>query len=165
MIPYRVQAPYDWQSLLALIQTAFAHMDGRIDPPSSMHALTEADLARQSTKAEIWAISPDPKAPPVACVVLTPKAHALYVGKLAVAKTHRGQGLARRLITLAETRARALGLPALELQVRVELAENHATFRALGFRKTAETAHPGYTRPTSCTFTEDLPPIRPKGPS
>ena len=80
MIPYRVQAPYDWQSLLALIQTAFAHMDGRIDPPSSMHALTEADLARQSTKAEIWAISPDPKALPVACVVLTPKAHALYVG-------------------------------------------------------------------------------------
>lgn len=152
MIPYRVQAPYDWQALLALIQTEFAYMDARIDPPSSMHTLTTADLARQSTDAEIWAIG----LPPIACVVLTPKPHALYVGKLAVTKTHRGQGLARQLITLAETRAHALGLPALELQVRVELTENQATFRALGFQKTAETAHPGFTRPTSFTFTKRL---------
>jgi hypothetical protein len=34
----------------------------------------------------------------------------------------------------------------------VELLENHATFRALGFVQTAATAHTGYTRPTSLTF-------------
>ncbi|MGB8814144.1 MAG: GNAT family N-acetyltransferase [Paracoccaceae bacterium] len=123
-------------------------MDTRIDPPSSMHRLTAADLERQSEQDEIWAIG----TPPIACVILTRKLQALYVGKLAVAASHRGQGLARRLIMAAETRARALGLPALELQVRVELIENQAAFSALGFRKIAETAHPGFTRPTSYTY-------------
>ena len=37
MTPYQAVAPYDWPALLALIQAAFAGMDGRIDPPSSMH--------------------------------------------------------------------------------------------------------------------------------
>jgi phosphinothricin acetyltransferase len=40
----------------------------------------------------------------------------------------------------------------LELQTRVELIENHNTFSALGFEKVAETAHPGYSRPTSITM-------------
>jgi len=39
--------------------------------------------------------------------------YALYLGKLAVAESHRGQGLARQLVDLAASRARALGLPAL----------------------------------------------------
>jgi predicted GNAT superfamily acetyltransferase len=91
-------------------------------------------------------------APPVACVFLTPRPQALYVGKLAVAATERGRGHARALVTLAEARARSLGLPMLELQTRVELTENHATFRALGFVETGRTAHAGYDRPTSITF-------------
>jgi phosphinothricin acetyltransferase len=37
----------------------------------------------------------------------------------------------------------------LELETRIELTENHATFARMGFIKTAETAHPGYERPTS----------------
>ncbi|MFN7434077.1 MAG: N-acetyltransferase, partial [Betaproteobacteria bacterium] len=44
------------------------------------------------------------------------------------------------------------GRTALELQTRIELTENHATFAALGFAKVAETAHPGYARPTSITL-------------
>jgi ribosomal protein S18 acetylase RimI-like enzyme len=80
---------------------------------------------------------------------MTPRPHALYLGKLAVEPGQTRQGLARRLITQAELRARALGLPALELQTRVELTENHATFRALGFTEVARSAHQGYTSPTS----------------
>lgn len=152
MTPHQALAPYDWPALLRLIQTEFAGMEGRIAPPSSMHTLTETDLATQSLNAEVWAIG----APPVACIILTPQPGALYLGKLAVAATHRRKGLARALITLAATRARALHLPALELQTRVELAENHATFRALGFTEVTRTAHPGYTRPTSITFRRPL---------
>jgi ribosomal protein S18 acetylase RimI-like enzyme len=148
MILHRATDPYDWPALLTLIQTEFAFMDGRIDPPSSMHALTQSSIAQQARTGEVWAIGH----PPVACVFLTPKPEALYVGKLAVAGTHRGQGLARRLIALADTRARALHLPTLELQTRVELTENQATFRALGFVEVARTAHPGYDRPTSITY-------------
>lgn len=153
MTPYRVQDLHRWPALLALIRAEFAYMDTRIDPPSSVHALTPETIADQSRTGEVWATG----TPPIACVFLTPKPHALYIGKLATAATHRRQGLARTLITLAETRARALHLPALELQTRVELTENHATFRALGFSEVARTAHPGYTRPTSITFRRPIP--------
>jgi ribosomal protein S18 acetylase RimI-like enzyme len=153
MTPIRATDPYDWAALVRLIQDAFAFMDSRIDPPSSMHALTAETIAAQARSGEVWAIG----TPPLACVFLTPKPGALYIGKLAVAATHRHQGLARSLIDLAETRARALDLPALELQTRIELTENHATFRALGFAETARTAHPGYDRPTSLTFRRPVP--------
>lgn len=152
MTPHRAQDPYDWAALLGLLQREFAYMDARVDPPSSIHRLTAAELARQAMTGEIWVIG----TPPVACMVLTLKPHALYIGKVAVAASHRGRGLARRLISLAEDRARALGLPALELQVRVELTENHAIYQAMGFRISAETAHPGYDHPTSYTFIKPL---------
>lgn len=148
MKPYQCQDPFAWPVILGLIQTEFAFMDGRIDPPSSMHALTAETIATHARTGEVWAMG----RPPVACVFLTPKPQVLYIGKLAVAATHRGKGLARQLITLASTRARALHLPALELQTRVELTENQATFRALGFSEVARTAHPGHDRPTSITF-------------
>lgn len=148
MKPYQCHEPYDWSALLRLIQSEFAYMDGRIDPPSSMHRLSLEAIAAQARDAEVWAI----RKPPIACVFLTPKTDALYVGKLAVAAHHRGKGLARALLTLAETRAKALGFAALELETRVELVENHTVFRALGFVETGRKAHAGFDRPTSITF-------------
>jgi GNAT superfamily N-acetyltransferase len=147
---HRASDPYDWAALLALIRDAFGPMEGRIDPPSSVHALTAMSLATQARTDEIWVIGE----PPLACAILTPRPQSLYIGKLAVAGSVRRRGHARRLIALAGARARALGLPALELQSRVELTENHATFRALGFVQAGATAHPGYNRPTSLTFTK-----------
>ncbi len=131
--------------VLALIRAEFAYMDGIIDPPSSMHRLTLTDLA---AGGEVWVIG----APVVACVVLTVKGDALYVGKLAVAAGSRGKGYARAMIAVAETRARALGRGSLELQVRVELEGNQRAFGAMGFAETGRTAHAGYDRPTSITM-------------
>lgn len=148
MTPHQCLAPYDWAALLQLIQTEFAYMDGRIDPPSSMLALTPAVIADHAAKAEVWAIG----TPPQACVFLTPKPGALYIGKLATAAAHRRKGHARALIALAESRAHALGLPFLELQTRIELAENQRAFTAMGFQETARTAHAGYAQPTSITY-------------
>ncbi|MBL4928312.1 GNAT family N-acetyltransferase [Fuscibacter oryzae] len=148
MQPHRLAPTDDFAPLLRLIQTEFAYMEDRIDPPSSMHNLTTANLAGQAETAEVWAIG----TPAIACMVLTPKVGCLYLGKLAVSATHRGKGLARLMVDLACERAAALGLPAVELQTRVELVENQATFRALGFAETARTAHFGYSRPTSITF-------------
>jgi GNAT superfamily N-acetyltransferase len=148
MIPYRATDPALWPAILDLLRAEFASMEGRIDPPSSLRDLSPAGLTEQSVNGEIWVIG----TPPAACVILAPKTGALYLGKLAVAASNRQQGLARQLVELAEGRARDLGLLALELQTRVELAENHAVFRALGFTEVARTAHPGYDRPTSITF-------------
>lgn len=152
MIPQLCRDPYDWAALLQLIRGAFAGMEGRIDPPSSMHRLTPESIAEQARLHEVWAIG----TPPVACVFLTPRPQALYIGKLAVAADQRRKGLAATLIALAETRARSLGLPVLELETRVELTENHATFRALGFTEVGRSAHPGFDRPTSITFRREV---------
>lgn len=146
--------------VLTLIQTAFADMDGRIDPPSSMHRLTRDSMTEQAATGEIWCIGQ----PPMACMVLTLKPDCLYLGKLAVAPGARGQGLARRLVHWAETRAAALQRPCVDLQTRVELTENHKVFEALGFHEVARTAHPGYDRPTSITYRKQLSPQIPSAP-
>ena len=130
--------------VLTLIRGSFTFMDGRIDPPSSMHRLTQAVIQDQCNTGEVWTLG----RPVTACIFLTPQPDSLYIGKLAVAETHRGQGLARQLVTHAETRARARGLTTLMLETRIELVENHAAFARLGFSIMAKAAHPGYARPT-----------------
>lgn len=146
--PHQMRPGDDPAPVLALIRAAFAGMEGRIDPPSSMHRLTEDDIRLQAAHGEVWLIG----MAPLACMFLTLKPHALYIGKLATAAQARNQGHARRLIAHAVRRAHDLGLPLLELQTRVELAENHAAFRAMGFEQVAETRHPGFDRTTSLTF-------------
>lgn len=157
MTPHRVTSAQDAPAILTLIRAAFAYMDGVIDPPSSMHLLTAAEIARQIATAEVWAIG----TPPLACMILTPKGDWLYLGKLAVAHDLRGRGLARALVATAMQRAATLGLRGVELHTRIELLANHATFTALGFHETARSAHPGYDRPTSLTFRRPLDPKEP----
>ena len=117
-----------------------------------MHLLTEATIAEQAVSGEIWVIGH----PALACVMLSPKPGELYLHKLAVDPGHQRRGLARALIAQAEARAKAMGLPALTLMTRVELVENHAVFRSLGFVETGRTAHPGYDRPTTIRFAKPL---------
>ncbi len=147
-------APHDsaLPQVLILIQSEFAYMDGLIDPPSSIHSTTLADL--QNPGVEVWAMGH----PPEACVILTPKPPALYIGKLAVAACVRRRRLATVLINHAETRARALHLTHLELQTRIELTANQTAFAAMGFVETARTAHKGYARPTSITYQRKITP-------
>ena len=155
MTPRRLTAGYPhWDAVLCLILDAFAFMEGRIDPPSSAHRLSVADMAAQAATGAVWAV--EEAGTPVACLFAKPKGDALYLGKLAVAASHRGQGLARRLVEAAEAEARARGLGHLELETRIELTENHAAFAALGFARTGETAHAGFDRPTSITMRKSL---------
>lgn len=141
-------------TVLDLIRRSFAYMEGRIDPPSSMQRLGVDELSQAAAQGALWVIG----APPVACVILSKRDDALYLGKLAVDQAARGQGLARRLVDFAEDHARALRYTALELQTRVELTENHATFARLGFVETGRTAHAGFDRPTSITMRKPLDP-------
>ena len=153
MDPYRLSAQdTEVEATLRLIQHAFAYMEGRIDPPSSMKALTPDSIKSQAKNGEVWCIG----RPPLACVFLTPKPGRLYLGKLAVDENMRGKGLARRLVDLAKERAVATNKKIIELETRIELVENHATFAHLGFVVTGETAHPGYDRPTSLTMQLNL---------
>lgn len=135
-------------AILDLLRAGFAYMDGRIDPPSSLHRMDVDDIRLHCQTGEVWTVG----TPPLACMFLTYKPGGLYVGKLCVAEKARGRGLARALIGVAQGRAWALNLPVVELQARVELTENHTTFARLGFIEVGRTAHAGYDRPTSVTM-------------
>lgn len=138
--------------ILELVQSAFAYMEDRIDPPSSMHRLSHASIKEQCSSGEVWIVGQRPDA----CIFLTEKSSALYLGKLAVREEMRGEGLARRLVALAEDRAKSKGLSALELETRIELSENHKTFGRLGFVITGEGCHDGYDRPTFVIMRKEL---------
>lgn len=139
----------DFEALHALLSDSFADMAGRIDPPSSITRLTPDGLADKVKAEDLFLV----RAPqPVACIFGSAEGDAYALRKLAVARGHRGRGLCRALIAACEMRARRLGLPALRLQSRVELAGTHAVFAALGFEEAGRTAHPGFARPTSVTF-------------
>lgn len=143
-----------YEDLLSLIHTAFAYMDGRIDPPSSAHRLTP-ELLRQKAQTEIaFAAIEDGRL--IGCVFLKPEETALYIGKLAVHAQVQGRGVGRRLLRQAEATAHALGLATLRLETRVELVENHSRFAAWGFARTAEHSHPGYDRITSIEMRKTL---------
>ena len=140
--------------VLRLIQTSFAYMTGRIDPPSSMHQLTVSALAQMAKDSSVLALG-DPVA---ACLVAKPLPHALYLGKIAIASDLRGRGVLRALLGRSEELARALSLSRLELQVRIELVENQKIFGKFGFVETARSAHPGYDRATEITMQKLLKP-------
>ncbi|MDK1383873.1 GNAT family N-acetyltransferase [Sinorhizobium sp. 8-89] len=151
----RIDDRFDrFEELLALILASFAYMDGRIDPPSSAHQLTP-DALRRKAEDEIAFVALAERAL-VGCVFCKPEPDCLYIGKLAVAPWSQRKGAGRLLLAAAEEMARDLKLPALRLQTRIELSENHATFSAWGFVETGRSAHPGFTRPTSIEMRKRL---------
>ncbi len=143
-----------WEDMLALIRGSFAYMDGVIDPPSSARGLT-ADLLAQKARDEIGFVAVD-GADLVGCVFCRPEPGFLYVGKLAIAPLRQGSGIGRLLLSVAESVARERSLPALRLETRIELVDNHRTFERWGFVKTAENSHAGYHRTTSIEMQKRL---------
>ncbi len=139
-----------WDELHALVQSAFAYMEGRIDPPSSLAQMSAADFAEKAQSELLLTAQSEGRLAGAAMVRLDPD--KAYVGKLAVAPDFRGRGLGSRMLAAIEVFAKQRGIPLLELQTRIELIENHARFAAWGFVKVAETAHPGIDRPTSITM-------------
>ncbi|WP_282610391.1 GNAT family N-acetyltransferase [Pelagibius sp. Alg239-R121] len=144
----------DWPELLDLLQESYAYMDSRIDPPSSLHRLDARSLAEKS-RDEILILALEDKEL-AGCCFVKPAGDVLYVGKLAINPARQGQGIGRKLIDFSTRVAQQKGCEALELETRIELVENHRAFSAMGFRKTAETAHRGYNRPTSITMRMEL---------
>ena len=140
----------DWPQLLSLLRESFAYMDSRIDPPSSLTRMGVDEFKAKAAEETLIVATEGPSL--VGCAFAALHDECVYVSKVAVAQSVRRKGIARAMFASAEVLARKHGRRFLELQTRVELVENHATFGALGFEKVAETAHPGYNRPTSITM-------------
>ena len=140
----------DWEPVRALILDAFAYMEARINPPSSALRLTAKSMNANADKGGLFLA--ERGADLVGCVFAQVKGDVLYIGKLAVRPGLQGSGIGKKLVdaTREEARRRSIGI--LELETRIELVENHATFARMGFVKTGESAHEGFDRPTSITM-------------
>lgn len=125
-------------------------MESRIDPPSSFKKLTPELLCEKAAVETLLVVFDDEIL--VACAFFKEISGAIYLGKIAVDTEYQRRGIARNIVKNAANFARSRGKQWLELQTRIELIENHKTFAALGFKKTGESAHEGYDRPTSITM-------------
>lgn len=144
-----------WPDLLALIKNAFSYMEGRVNPPSSMHRLTVQNIEEKANSSDLLLAWEGSRL--VGCVFANELDDALYIGKLAVDPTIQKKGIGKQLMQACRELAIKRGKPELELETRIELLENHAFFAAQGFRKTGESAHEGFDSPTSITMRCRLP--------
>ncbi len=144
----------NFAELHEFLMSAFAYMDDRIDPPSSIHRLNAESLREKSHTESLILAFKDQQL--IGCAFARPENVSCYLGKLAVRADCRGAGVGQKLIEKAQHIARKHGCGTLELETRVELAENHRFFERLGFVKTRENAHEGYNRPTSYVFCRQI---------
>ena len=123
-------------------------------PPSSLHRLSPELLRAKADKETLVIVLDDGAL--IGCGYLKKTKRMIYLGKLAVKPAHRKRGILRKIIEIAVAMARDLDKSGLELETRIELIENHRTFAALGFTKSAENRHEGYDRTTSITMIRRL---------
>lgn len=79
-------------------------------------------------------------------IVLLEKPDHLLLDNIAVRPECQGQGIGRRLITLAEGAARRLGYGEVRLYTHEMMTENIALYTRLGFRETGRGRAAGYDR-------------------
>ena len=91
------------------------------------------DIARKLTvQPELFLVVED-AGQLVASAMFGYEGHRGWVNYLAVAPTHQGRGLARRLMAEGEARLTALGCPKLSLQVRASNADALGFYQHLGY--------------------------------
>lgn len=144
----------EWRALLALLDDAFAYMESRIDPPSSLHLLNEETITQKAVEETLLLVRNDGKL--VGCCFLKNMGEKTYLGKLAVDPKKQQSGVGLALLNFAIDICRSRGNKLIELQSRIELAEVHDFFRRRGFRQTGVTSHDGYDHPTSITMQLEL---------
>lgn len=146
--------PSDAATLLRVIQSAYAEFLGKLDPPSGAFAETEASIGEKLSKGgAIKALTGDAI---IGCVLYEPKRDFMYFGRLAVLPAWRRAGVAQGLIAAVEQCAQAVGLPRVQIGVRLVLPAHQAYYEALGYRPIAYECHPGFSQPTSVTMEKQL---------
>jgi GNAT superfamily N-acetyltransferase len=145
-ITLRAAIEDDIPTIVALIHAAFKEYDGVIDPPSGAHKESAEKIReKMTTERAVLALLGDRA---LACVFYRAEGDHIYFGRLAVLPAYRNRGISATLIAYVEERARALGLPRVQLGVRVALPRLRARYERLGYRVIEERRHAGYVEPT-----------------
>lgn len=142
-------------AVVELIRGAFANYADRLDPPPS--AVRETAESITALLQQGQGLIAEADGGPVGCLLLQRRKRGdIYVGRVAVAASHRRAGIGRALMAAAESEARRLGGMRLTLGVRLVLDGNGRFFKALGFAEGALHAHPGHDRPTWVEMTKPI---------
>jgi predicted N-acetyltransferase YhbS len=145
-IALRAATEGDVPIIVALIHAAFKEYAGALDPPSGAHN-ESAEKLRQAMQTErgVLALLGEQV---LACVLYRAESDYMYFGRLAVLPAYRNRGVSALLIAYVEQRARELGLPRVQLGVRVALPQLRARYERLGYRVIEQRSHAGYAEPT-----------------
>jgi predicted N-acetyltransferase YhbS len=146
--------PSDAAAVAALIRAAFAEQGRTTNPPSSALKETAEIVAAKLAAGGGAGVELDGEW--IGAVLWAPQDGALYLGRLAVAPSHRGRGIAGRLLQAVEDEARRRGDARLRLNARFELPFNQQYFARRGFVETGRRPHPGFTEPTIVLMEKDL---------
>ena len=141
-IDVRRAASGDAPAMAAVAEAAYSpyveRMGGlRPRPMDTDYAAAVADTAA-------WVATDDGAV--VGFLLLVEEDDALLLENVAVLPSHRGRGVGRSLLQLAESRALALGLPRIRLYTHVTMVENQALYARIGYVETARTTEHGFTR-------------------
>jgi ribosomal protein S18 acetylase RimI-like enzyme len=144
----------DIPTLVTLVHTAFEDYRGRLDPPSGAHNETAGTFRRalQTGWAALALVNNDA----VGCVFSHQEGEHMYLGRLSVLRPFRRHGVGRALTEYVEQRARELGLPRVQLGVRIALPHLQAYYERLGYHVVRYESHAGYTVPTSMVMEKPL---------
>jgi ribosomal protein S18 acetylase RimI-like enzyme len=104
----------------------------------------ETDYAGAVEDSEAWVALADGEV--AGFLILVPEADGLLLDNVAVHPTHHGQGHGRALLSLAESRARALGLDRIRLYTHETMIENQRLYSSIGYTETHRATEHGFTR-------------------
>jgi predicted N-acetyltransferase YhbS len=136
----------DVSAIVAVLMAAFEEYRDRLDPPSGAHGESVEKVQEiMQTARVVLAQAGDQIA---GCVFYAPVDNHLDLFRLAVLPPYRQRGVGRALVQYVESRALAIGLPHVQLGVRVALPGNRAYYERMGYRFLEARTHKGYVEPT-----------------
>ena len=136
----------DLAAITACAEAAYAKYVARIGrKPAPMVADFESQIAAGEVHVAVaWEGVGDEEF--LGYVVCYPKDGLMHLGNVAVRPEAQGRGAGRALIDFVEDKARADGLPAVDLYTNAKMTENLALYPALGFRETDRRTEDGFDR-------------------
>ncbi|VWC53998.1 GNAT family N-acetyltransferase [Burkholderia lata] len=121
----------DQPDLIALIADLDAYQD-TLYPPESRHALDIASLKQSNV---LFAVARDSEGKAIGCGAIVLNAEFGELKRMYVSPRGRGQGVARKLISLLETRAIDLGCKLLMLETGPYQNEALALYASAGYQR------------------------------
>jgi len=137
----RQAADGDVTAVRGVVEAAYSGYVPRIGrPPAPMTADYETLVAA----GDVWVADADGRV--VGVLVIRASGNALELENVAVDPAAQGLGHGRALVRFAESRARELGLEAVELYTNEAMVENLRLYPRLGFVETERRVEDGYRR-------------------